>query len=122
MGFEPENRKYVRLQVPIGVVYRLIDKKAKNTKEVLTLAVNIGGGGISLVAKDNLRQGDLLAIQIHVPHHDDPIRAVGEVVWFYGPQAPGKGRVGLEAGVRFCDIAPEDLKVILDYVHSVGIG
>jgi c-di-GMP-binding flagellar brake protein YcgR len=116
-----ESRKYIRLRAPIGLVYRILRKNKKN-KEVLTLVINISGGGLSLISKDDLRQGDLLDLKIHIPHLKEPIHAIGEVVWFFVDSARDKDKAAKEAGVRFRDLAPRDLNKILEYVHTIGIG
>ena len=114
-----ENRKFIRLQAPIGVVYKLI-KKNKRQKLSNSLVKNISGGGIKIMAKDDLRNGDLLDLQIQVPHLEESIHAVGEVAWFEYSKV--KDRDIKEAGVRFRDIDPKDLHRILEYVHTIGIG
>ena len=114
-----ENRKYIRLKAPLGVAYRVI-RKHKRPKTVLSLIKDISGGGTRFILKDNLRAGDLLHMEIQIPHLEDPIRALGEVVWI----SPGKekDRESPEAGVRFRDLAPRDLNCILEFVHTIGIG
>jgi c-di-GMP-binding flagellar brake protein YcgR len=106
-----ERRKFIRLQAPIGIFYRPLQKN-KKTKSFASLAKNIGGGGIRFLVKEELSQGSLLDLKIQIPHLHDPIHAVGEVVWISKA----------EAGVRFRDIASKDLHRILEYVHTIGIG
>ena len=106
-----ERRKFIRLKAPIGVAYKLIPE-AKAEKMRLSLVRDISGGGVRIMAKEPLRVGDLLELEIQIPHLEDAIRAVGEVVWFEKK----------EAGVRFRDIEPADLHHILEYVHTIGIG
>lgn len=117
-----EKRKYIRLSASIGVSYRVI-KDVKNHErqdKALSLVKNIGGGGIRLQVKEDLRNGDLLEIQIGIPHLPEPICAIGEVVWF--SHLKTRDRETREAGVRFRDIDPKDLHRILEFVHTVGIG
>ena len=114
-----EQRKFIRLQAPIGVVYKLI-KKNKRPKSTMTLSKDIGGGGIQILPKEDLRAGDLLDIEIQIPHLEETIRAVGEVVWF--SHTKEKDRAIREAGVRFRDIKSGDLHRILEFVYTVGIG
>ncbi len=114
-----ERRKFIRLQASIGVVYRVI-KKQKQQPALASLVKNIGGGGIRIIAKEDLKKGDLLDLKIQIPHLEEPIHAVGEVVWFF--HAKERERDTREAGVRFRDIEPEDLHHVLEYVHTIGIG
>jgi len=115
-----EKRKFTRLKAPIGMSYKLI-KKNKRQKTSLTWIKNISGGGVKIVAKDDLRKGDLLDIEIQIPHLKNPIRALGEVTWFSQPREK-EWAEGREAGVRFRDIEPRDLHRILEFVHTIGIG
>ena len=116
-----EKRKQIRLRAPIGLVYRPLKKSGRN-RDMLTLVRNISGGGLSFDAKQELKEGQLIDMKIHIPHLEEPIHAVGEVVWTYA--APRKASAGepLETGARFKDLSPRDLNRILEYVHSIGIG
>ena len=116
-----ENRKFIRLRTSIGIVYRLI-KKHKRLKPTASLVKNISGGGLSLMAKEDLRTGDLLDMEIHIPHLEDPVCAIGEVVWFASFEDRERERIIREAGVRFRDVHPKDLHHILEYVYTIGIG
>ena len=114
-----EKRKFIRLNAAIGVSYKLI-KKHKRQIELLSLARDIGGGGIRILAKEDLRPGDLLKIEIEIPHLSERVEATGEVIWF--SKTKEKGHEHKEAGVRFRDMDSTDLHKILEYVHSIGIG
>lgn len=114
-----ENRKYIRLKAPIGVVYKPI-KKHKRQKAHLSLVRDISGGGLKIMSKEDLRSGDLLDMEIQVPHLEESIHAIGEVVWF--SHTKEKDREIRQAGVRFRDIDAKDLHLILEYVHTIGIG
>ncbi len=114
-----ERRKFIRLQAPIGIVYKVI-KKHRRLKAVHSLTRNIGGGGVRLLAKEDLRHGDLLELQIQIPNLEKTIHAVGEVVWF--SLFKDREHESKEAGVCFRDIDPKDLHHILEYVHTIGIG
>lgn len=109
-----EKRKYIRLHASIGIAYDVIKniKKSKRNKTALSLVKNLSGGGVRLQIKDDLRSGDLLELQMQIPHLEDPVRAVAEVVW----------STPREAGVRFRDIEAKDLHRVLEFVHTVGIG
>lgn len=114
-----EKRKFIRLGAAIGVSYKVI-KTHKRQKEALSLVKDIGGGGIRVIAKEDLRHGDLVDLKIQVPHLSEPLEAIGEVVWF--SKAKDGDHEHREAGVRFRDIHPNDLHKILEYVHTIGIG
>ena len=114
-----ERRKFIRLQAPIAIVYKLV-KKSKRLKPQSSLIKNIGGGGVRILVKEDLRSGDLLDLEIQIPHYKESVRAVGEVVWF--AHITERDRDTREVGLRFRDIKPEDLHKVLEFVHTIGIG
>ena len=114
-----EKRKFVRLKTPIGISYSLV-KKHKHPRRHLTFVNNIGGGGVSLIAKEDLRIGDLVKLEIQIPHLEETVDAVGEVIWFsFSRDTEHSAR---EAGIRFRDISAPDLNQVLEYVYTIGIG
>ena len=115
-----ENRKFIRLKAPLPAEYCLI-KKHKRQKTHATCVKNISVGGLSLVIKESVRQGDLMQIQIRVPLLQEPVRVTGDVVWHSAHHRDHSDAV-LEAGVRFRDVNPAELNKILDYLYSVAIG
>ena len=106
-----EKRKYVRLHASIDLIYKIV-KKHKRSFSTPSSVKNLSGGGIRMMVKEDMREGDLLKIQIQVPHLAHAIEGIGEVVWFQDH----------EAGIRFRDMEAKDLHRVLEYVHSVGIG
>ena len=114
-----EKRKFIRLAAAIGVTYKIL-KTHKRIKQALSLVKDIGGGGIRLLVKEDLRVGDLIRLEIQIPHLKEPIEAVGEVVWFSAQK--DKDHERREAGAKFRDIDQKDLHKIFEYVHSIGIG
>lgn len=112
-----ENRRTIRLLAPIGLVYRRASKFS-TAKGQPTLARDLSGGGVRFAARDALRRGELLEVELQIPHLEEPVRAVGEVVWF----RDGGARGVHEAALRFTDIEAGDLNRVLEYVHAVGIG
>lgn len=114
-----EKRKFVRLQAPIGVIYKPA-KKNRRQKPSPSLVKNISGGGVRIFVKEEVRCGDLLDLQIEIPHLEHPIHALGEVVWYHSLKE--KDRQVNEAGIRFRDIHPKDLHRIFEYVYTIGIG
>ena len=115
-----ESRKFIRLKAPLAIEYTMI-KKHKRQKKMISSMLNICVGGLSLEVREVVRQGDLMKIQIQVPHWVEPVRVVGDVIWC-SPASGNKENPAHEAGVRFRDINPVELHKILDYVYSVAIG
>jgi uncharacterized protein (TIGR02266 family) len=76
---------------------------------------NIGVGGAFVVTEAPPRPGTPLTVFIHVPGTDAPIEVRGEVRWSSASGAPGMG-------VKFADLAVEDLLSLNDYFASLGGG
>ena len=112
-----EKRKFIRLRAPLGVVYRVV-RKNKRLKQQASFIKDIGGAGACLYCKEELRQGDLIQMEIQIPHLTEPIKATGEVAWTHlRPEHEYH-----EVGVRFRDAAPKSLSLILEYVYAIAIG
>lgn len=114
-----EHRKFIRLKAPIGATYHVV-RKGRRTRTSPTLLKDISGGGVRLLVHEELRRGELLRLEIRIPHLSDPIDAVGEVVWT--AEKTEEGQSTREAGLKFRDIHAKDLKTILEFVHMIGIG
>ena len=114
-----ESRKFIRLRAPLPVEYSLIKKHTRQKAHTSSM-MNICVGGLSLLVKEEVRQGDLMKIEIQVPQWVEPVKVIGDVIWC----SPAKDKQGsqMEAGVRFREINPVELHKILDYVYSVAIG
>ena len=104
-----EKRKFIRLKAPLGVVYRVI-RKHKRLRQQTSFIKNISGAGACLSCKEELRHGDLIQMEIQIPHLADAVQVVGEVVWVI----PRAGHDNHEVGVRFRDAAPKSLSRILE--------
>lgn len=112
-----ERRKYVRLQAHPGVRYQPVSS-AVACPAGRTLVRNLSGGGLCIYVAGDLREGDLLRIELEMPYLEAPVCAIAEVVWIV-PRSAGRNN---EVGMKFRDIADRDLHHILEYVHTVGIG
>ena len=112
-----EKRKFIRLRAPLGVVYRLV-RKNKRSKPQASFIKNLSGAGVCLTCKEELRQGDLIQMEIQIPHLAEPVRALGEVVWttLHGEHD------NHEVGVRFRDAEAKSISKILEYVYAIAIG
>ncbi len=109
-----EKRKFVRLEFPIEVTYRI---SANPSIEDKSISKNISGGGIRIILKEKLLPGSPLELEINVPDTDVPISALGETVW---QEEMVMGReVCYESGVKFVKISPEDRDKITHYVYKV---
>ena len=93
-------RKYSRLIVYHLAKYRL----ASQPKGELIIASikDIGGGGVCLIAENNLVTGEILQLYINFPHISAPVSCSAKVTW------SKKKKVGkinhYEIGLQFLEI------------------
>lgn len=111
-----ERRKFVRLNFLVDVIYRRYES---SEKEKLSLSKNISTGGICLIAYGELKESDLLDLEIYLPDDNKPIKVMGRVVWvnefIIGETPKGKR---YDVGVEFIDIDQDDLTKIYKYVFG----
>ena len=112
-----EKRKFIRLKAPLGVVYRVL-RKPKRSKPQVSFIKDISGAGVCLSCKEELRHGELIQMEIQIPHLSEPVHAVGEVVW----SSKRTEQEHRDVGVRFRDVQPKSLSRILEYVYAIAIG
>lgn len=79
---DANKRRFARLDIALSVSYAV----RKNGTEVSPLAEalssDISAGGVRLMTPKPLNPGDLVDLEITIHgHEDEPIKAVGEVVW-----------------------------------------
>ena len=99
------------------MVYRVI-RKNKRHKPQTSFIRDISGAGARLLCKEELRHGDLIRMEIQIPHLEETVDAIGEVVW----SSPRPEHQSYEIGVRFRDVEPKALNSILEYVYTIAIG
>lgn len=116
-----ENRKFIRLKSPLPVEYKIL-RKHKRQKTQDSYMKNISVGGLSLCVVEDVRHGELLQLDIRIPHFEDPVRVVGDVVWFTATKNRDSGEIDRYAGIRFKQVDPRELNKILDFVYSIAIG
>lgn len=83
-------------------IYHLIKYKPVSGEKTTVLASlkNISGGGICLVAEEEIPVSTVLQIYINFPHLPQPIPAVAKIVWL---KKVGKGN-RFHAGLQFLEI------------------
>ncbi len=115
MENQQEGRRFVRLNALVDVVY----KKLSFLEEELSLTKNISKGGICLIAYEELKESDILDLEIYLPEDKIPINATGRVVWVkeFIIGSPIKGK-RFDAGIEFMEIKEEDLNRIDRYVFT----
>jgi c-di-GMP-binding flagellar brake protein YcgR len=109
-----ERRKFVRLDTRLQLSYTVLPE----TQAQQAVTKDISGGGVCLFADDVLTAGQQLQVSLALPGQEGPVNFTAEVVWCEPYEVIGQGarRKGVEAGVRFVEIAPKDQEAIMKHV------
>ncbi len=99
-----ERRKYIRVQAPITVTYKLSGKKIVTHK---TVTKDFSEGGIRIPVYEKLKAGTPLKLHIEIPSDTIPVFAQGEVVWIKALSTK-EGREIYDAGVKFTQMQASD--------------
>jgi c-di-GMP-binding flagellar brake protein YcgR len=114
-----ERRKYVRLQVPLGISYTL-----PGSGRVMQAATkNISADGARFETVDpELKENTVVEIKLEMPGASNPIHAKGTIIW--------RKRVSLEdgapfdCGLEFIEIEEDNkntfLKFLCDLIYGIG--
>ena len=105
-----DNRKYIRFSVSLDAKSRAAGwfrPKAKYSVK------DVSKGGLKLSAREALKEGDMLELELSVPGKRPPVTAMGQVVWNHK-----LGDTGYDIGLKFKTIKPEDKFEILDYAYN----
>jgi len=73
-----DKRKYFRFNVELEVRYRQLES-LKPCK--LTFTENMSEKGIQIALPEYFEPGTLLELTITIPHEEDPITAIGRIIW-----------------------------------------
>jgi c-di-GMP-binding flagellar brake protein YcgR len=92
-----EKRKYIRIEAPIVVTYKLSGKKPVTKK---TITKNFSEGGIRFPVYEKLNVGAPLELYIETPFDTIPISAAGQIVWTKALSTE-EGREIYDVGVKF---------------------
>ena len=110
-----EKRRFVRVDVPIRVWYRLPGKKASKGE---ALSKNISGGGICILVSRRFPVESLLHLTLRIPGTFEDINTEGKVLWI-GKSAKDEGfPTGYEAGLRFTSISRIAKASIIHFVYE----
>ncbi len=111
-----ERRQFVRLSILTDVAY---NKKETSEKEKVSFTKNIGGGGICLIAYEEVAVSDVLELKISLSEEKAPITILGKVVWVkkfsIGDSFRGER---FDVGVEFINISASDKQKIDKYVFA----
>lgn len=114
-----ERRRFIRLNLNVEINYSLIapppPAKQKGTTK------NIGAGGICLLSEKELKIGDTVKIEIHLPDDPPDISATGKVAWVKIFAIANDKNRRYDAGVEFTQIDQGDRRRIEKYIFSLRI-
>ena len=108
-----EKRKFVRLEAPIQVKYRI---SAKSNTQNKSLGKDISVSGVRMLVGEKMIPGTQLDLEINIPEYDKIIFATGEIVW--QEETLIKQEVTHETGLKFVKIASEDQDKIGKYIYK----
>ena len=103
-------------RVPCRVEVKIKDGETIYESETL----NISNGGIMITTDHPLKVGTQIDLTFQLPESAKDIHAAGKVAWLSRAPEAAEGWRTLAAGVKFTDIEPNHLKLIVDYVNRVA--
>ncbi len=106
-------RKRATRRVPCHVRVKVREGETIYESETL----NISNGGILIATDHPLEVGTKIALEFQLPNTTELIGAVGKVAWIGG--VPSGNRT-TAVGVKFSEIDPEHLKLIVAYVNRLS--
>jgi c-di-GMP-binding flagellar brake protein YcgR len=108
-----ERRKYVRLKACVAVKYTVVGKPGT----VTVSSKNISAGGLCLLVEEELAKDTPLQLEFRLPDLNNPIGALGRVVWQRRFESKGeRSKVYFETGIEFTGISDFDRFNINRYV------
>ena len=109
-----EKRRYVRVDVPIRVGYRLPGKKVSKGE---ALSKNIGRMGICIHLSRTFAVGSLLKLTLGIPGASEPLETEARVVWVDKTEKGDEGfRTDYEAGLTFTSLSNVARASIINFI------
>lgn len=108
-----EKRRFRRFRVYMNIFYNELNNISPKTSYYLK---NLSRDGLGLYGERLLEKGSIVELQINIPGDDEPVDAVGEVIW-----SRKKNEYCNEAGMQFRTIKNEDRFRLLDYGYSAWL-
>lgn len=108
-----ERRKYVRLNTQAQIRYTVIGKPGT----IKVTSKNVSAGGICAIVSEQLAEDTPLQLEIDIPDLNEPIHALGRVVWQKKVEAAkNKSKTCFDTGIEFTGISDFDRFNINRYV------
>lgn len=106
-------REFVRIDAMVAVYIQNMPN-GEDVKPLKLFTKDISGGGLQLVAREKIKIGSKLQMNIEIPDFET-INAIGEVVRVEQPQADN---LLFWIGIRFLDIQEKDRNKIIKFVFK----
>jgi c-di-GMP-binding flagellar brake protein YcgR len=91
-----DQRKYPRLGTIWDVEYRVLTSEEFEGNPLQSFTVNISGGGICFEAREEIKPGTILTLEMKSPIFPSAILALAKAVWCRKNTEKGKYEVGVE--------------------------
>lgn len=91
-----DQRKYPRLGTIWDVEYRVLTSEEFEGNPLESFTVNISGGGICFEAREEIKPGTILTLEMKSPIFPSAILALAKAVWCRKNTEKGKYEVGVE--------------------------
>lgn len=122
---ENERRRTQRFRGGVIVEYDVIEGEASKKEISLKPAMirDIGLGGVSIFVHEELHSGARIILKLYSVHFNEPVVAVGTVVWSRKAQLPHKGAKDFfDIGIEFFELDRKNqslLQRMIEVFHSL---
>ncbi|MDD5730375.1 MAG: PilZ domain-containing protein [Candidatus Omnitrophica bacterium] len=113
MNKPEDRRKFARLNILVDVTYQ---KRDSAKQEMLTVTRNISKGGICFVGYEQLKENDIIDLNIYLPGKKEAIKAAGRVTWVKEFTIGDASKKRYDAGVEFTEINDKSLSELDKYM------
>ena len=109
-------RKFPRIKYPCMIVLH----DGSSEEPILTHTVNVGIGGVCIVAKKDIKMFSKVDIELDLLDFSEHIRCSGKVVWNVkrGPDAESKPLFH-DMGIEFEDLSETNKKRLLEIIETL---
>jgi len=94
-----ERRKYVRLGASVKIKYTILPS---DIAPPVTHSKDLSIGGIRFEISEQIQPKTMLRLEIMLPHEEEWLKTMGEVVW--QEQVVRAGKILNETGIRFLEM------------------
>ncbi len=121
--YDAERREFIRVRAELPVKYKFLSRDPGFASDEIYTGTtnNLSGGGLLLVGSvpntdwitDLLMERIAVGVNIFVPSHPEPVKALTRVAWI---EAMDERAHGCSMGLKFKEVTKEHLDKIFKYV------